>query len=96
MSKFGTNDELKLNATRGLANYLSKDPVNNPSHYTSGNIECIDAITEAISTLHGSEAYHTGATMKYLWRWKRKNGLEDLKKAQWHLTRLINEIENPK
>ena len=67
------------------------DNVNHPAHYTAGNIECIDAIQEAIKGLDGDEGYLTGNIIKYMWRWKRKNGLEDLKKAQWYLERLINE-----
>ena len=35
-----------------------------------------------------------GNTIKYLWRWKNKGGIEDLKKAQWYQDRLISELEN--
>lgn len=42
--------------------------------------------------LDGVEAVCTGNILKYLWRWKKKNGLEDLKKARWYLNKLI-EIE---
>ncbi|AHV96128.1 MULTISPECIES: DUF3310 domain-containing protein [Paenibacillus] len=72
------------------------DMVNNPPHYTAGKVECIDAIDAATTGLTGSEAYCTGAALKYLWRWKRKNGLEDLKKAQWYINRLIQEQEDTK
>ncbi|MGK9252379.1 DUF3310 domain-containing protein [Paenibacillus humicus] len=65
------------------------DPVNHPDHYTAGKIECIDAIEAATTGLSGPEAYSTGAAIKYLWRWKKKNGLEDLKKARWYIDRLI-------
>lgn len=70
------------------------DNVNHPSHYTAGNIECIDAIHEAVKGLEGYEAYITGNVMKYMWRWKRKNGVEDLKKARFYLDRLIKQTEN--
>lgn len=56
------------------------DAVNHPSHYTQGNIECIDAIEAATAELTGIEAVCTGNAIKYLWRWKQKNGVEDLKK----------------
>jgi hypothetical protein len=62
--------------------------VNHPIHYT-GNIECIDAITEAIKDMAGIEAKCTGDAIKYLWRWKKKNGVEDLKKAVWYINHLI-------
>ena len=65
------------------------DNVNHPNHYTAGDIECIDAIEAAVTGLTGIEAVLTGNIMKYIWRWKYKNGLEDLNKAKWYLERLI-------
>ncbi len=69
------------------------DMVNHPSHYTQGNIECIDAIAEATKFLRGIEATDTGNIIKYMWRWNNKNGLEDLRKARWYLNHLISHIE---
>lgn len=69
------------------------DTVNKPSHYTGGAIECIDAITEATKDLQGIEAVCTASALKYLWRWKKKNGVEDLRKAAWYLERLIKKLE---
>lgn len=65
------------------------DNVNHPSHYTRGGIECIDAIEAAVTGLQGIEAVCAGNAIKYLWRWKQKNGVEDLKKALWYIDRLI-------
>lgn len=73
---------------------VSSDMVNSPAHYTQGNIECIDAIEEAVADLVGMEAMCTGNAIKYLWRWKHKNGVEDLKKAKWYIERLIDGIDN--
>jgi hypothetical protein len=73
-----------------------KDNVNHPSHYTQGAIECIDAIKEATKGLLGIEAVCTANIIKYVWRWKFKNGVEDLRKARWYLDRLIDEVSNPK
>lgn len=67
-----------------------KDMVNSPAHYTQGDIECIDAIAQVVKDLDGMEAMCTGNAIKYLWRWKHKNGVEDLKKAQWYLQRMID------
>ena len=64
----------------------------NPSHYKQGAIECIDAIKSA--TGDGFTGYLTGNILKYVWRWKLKNGIEDLKKARWYLDRLIGELDN--
>ena len=71
-----------------------EDPVNHPSHYTNGKFECIDVIID-ILTWHKDPVYawFTGQVIKYLWRWPHKNGLEDLKKAQFYLNRLIAYIE---
>ena len=66
------------------------DIVNHPKHYTQGKIECIDAIEAAVSELSGLDAVCTANVIKYVWRWKHKNGLIDLRKAQWYLEKLIN------
>jgi hypothetical protein len=66
------------------------DNVNHPSHYNQSGIEAIEAVKAA--TGDGFEGYLQGNIMKYLWRYKYKNGLEDLKKAQWYLDRLIKEV----
>lgn len=65
------------------------DIVNHPSHYTQGNIECIDAMASAVTGLSGMEAVLTAQVIKYMWRWKHKNGTEDLCKARFYLSRLI-------
>lgn len=71
---------------------VKPDPVNRPAHYTSGGIECIDAMQAAF----GDEAVKDFClcnAFKYLWRHRQKNGVEDLKKARWYLNRLIREME---
>ena len=65
-----------------------KDPIN-PAHYKRGDIECIDALAAATANLKGIDAVCTANAIKYLWRWKEKNGMEDLKKAHWYIERLI-------
>lgn len=70
-----------------------KDTINHPSHYTNGKVECIDGIEAATTGLEGIEAVCTGNVLKYIWRWKLKNGIEDLKKARWYLDRLIAKVE---
>lgn len=60
-----------------------------PSHYTQGKVECLDAIESAVTGLSGIEAVLTGNIIKYMWRWKRKNGTEDLRKARFYLDHLI-------
>jgi hypothetical protein len=74
---------------------MSKDNVNSPSHYTQAGIECIDAITAAVSGKTGIEAVCVANVIKYLWRYEMKNGVEDVKKAQWYLNRLVSELDKP-
>lgn len=72
---------------------MSSDVVNSPSHYTQGEIECIDAIESATINKTGSMAICTGNIIKYVWRCEEKNGLEDMKKARWYLNRMIAKEE---
>ena len=65
------------------------DPVN-PLHYKQGGIECVEAIKAA--TGDGFVGYVWGNVLKYLWRWPKKGGVDDLKKARWYLDRLIKEV----
>ena len=68
------------------------DPVNNPQHYNTGNIECIEAIQESMSP-EAFKGYLKGNTMKYLWRYDYKGkASEDLQKAGWYLNKLIKEV----
>ena len=69
------------------------DKVNHPSHYTGGKVECIDALDAATKDLMGIQAVCTANAIKYLWRWKKKNGREDLEKAKWYIDRLLKEVQ---
>lgn len=71
------------------------DNVNSPSHYGQGKIECIDYINDFL-TKEEYIGYLRGNIAKYLHRWRYKNGIEDLKKANWYLDRLMWEIEGDK
>lgn len=66
----------------------------NPSHYKQGGIECIEALKAATVNLKGIEAVCTANAIKYLWRWKEKNGTTDIRKCIWYCERLLKEIEN--
>lgn len=71
-----------------------KETVNHPPHYQSkSGIETIDVIEAFCDGLEGIEAFCTGNALKYLCRWKSKNGIEDLRKAEWYLKRLISHME---
>lgn len=70
------------------------DPVSHPNHYQSKTgLEVIDAIKAFTEDCEGIEGYYTGNVIKYVCRWKKKNGLEDLKKARQYLDWLIEKVE---
>lgn len=69
------------------------DMVNHPPHYTQGEVECIEAIKAALGPMAFSD-YCVGSTLKYLWRWRQKGGLQDLHKAMAYLIFVINHEES--
>ena len=71
----------------------SQDHIN-PSHYKAGKVECIDALESATINKQGLEAVCVANVIKYLWRYEAKGGLQDVKKAQWYLERLISHMES--
>jgi len=69
------------------------DVVNHPPHYGEGKIECIEYLKDNMDVMMFM-GYLEGNIKKYLHRYRYKNKpLEDLKKAQWYLNRLIEEME---
>lgn len=67
-------------------NAVRPDMVEKPPHYNQGGIECIDYIKQQLGD--GFVSYCEGNVIKYMHRYRHKNGLEDLKKAQWYLARM--------
>ena len=68
--------------------------VNSPSHYQSVNgIEAIEVIESMTDGLNGIEAFDTGNALKYLMRWKKKNGIQDLEKSIWYIQHLIRHLK---
>jgi len=83
--------EEEANTTRDTEQ-MEVDKVNSPPHYNNGGMECIDYIQQQLSEHFSS--YCQGNVIKYLHRWRYKNGVEDLKKAEWYLKAMIRDIEN--
>ncbi len=69
-----------------------KDLVNHPPHYNKGGIECIDAI-EAMLTHEEFVGYLRGNSLKYRWRFRYKNGVQDLEKAEWYEKKLMGVLK---
>ena len=65
------------------------DPVDRPAHYNVGEVQAIDYIQQQLGS--GVKNYLEGSVLKYMHRWRYKNGVEDLRKARWFLDRLIYE-----
>ena len=70
----------------------SQDLVNHPPHYTSGGIECLDAI-QASMTEEGFLGYCKGNALKYIWRYEKKGGRESLEKARFYLNKMIEILD---
>jgi hypothetical protein len=88
--KFAANTECPLGSVEVSVNKVNV--VEHPSHYNQGSIETIDYLESVLT----KEEYCGACKMnvlKYVSREKHKNGLEDLKKAQWYLDRLITYLE---
>lgn len=75
--------------------YESNDTmVSHPAHYQSETgLEVIDVIEAFTVDLNGIEATDTGNVLKYMCRWKKKNGVQDLEKARWYLEHLIDHVK---
>lgn len=75
--------------------YESEDKmVSHPDHYKSGKFEVIDIIDEFTKDLSGTEAVCTANAIKYILRWKKKNGKQDINKAIWYLMHLVEHLED--
>lgn len=108
MLKEMTERETDIDALREWGNrernleLTNADAVEHPSHYTSGGIECIDAMKAMLAGYEQAKIatkfywhFLSGQVLKYLWRWPLKERpLQDLKKARWYLDRLIADVES--
>ena len=66
------------------------DPVNHPSHYETGGIECFDAIVASQGT-EAAKDFCLCNAFKYIWRCKHKGkSLEDVEKAIWYLNKYVD------
>ena len=82
--KYATDSKLENAKTTET----QSDPVNSPTHYQTGLIETIDSIKNILGH-EKFQAYCIGNVIKYLSRYREKNGLEDLKKAETYISFII-------
>lgn len=89
---YNTANAMKAFASNGVSmKNENNDKVNNPAHYTAGGIETLDYIKAKVSDY---PSYAVGNILKYVSRYEHKNGIEDLKKAQFYLNDLIEWMES--
>ena len=71
------------------------DVVQKPEHYNTNlpeGVEVIDIIAAQTASLSGMQAVAQANVIKYVLRWQKKNGVQDLEKARYYLDRLIGEL----
>ena len=67
-----------------------------PDHYNSNSIETIDLIRDSMES-EEYRGYLKGNVFKYVSRYRYKekeNPLKDLLKAEWYLSKLIEDMKN--
>ena len=92
------NDTISFSSAKNniqRTGFIPDDRVNSPSHYTSGRMEAIDIIEDAISTAPTpGKGLLQAQVLKYILRlWLKDSPVEDAKKAEWYLKRLIDSLE---
>ena len=93
-NRINAAEPVEFNFTNDTLSFEVDDRVNSPSHYTSGKQEVIDIIEDAIKSAPSNvEGLLQGQVLKYLLRiWLKDNPIEDARKAQWYLNRLIDKM----
>lgn len=88
-------EELKAKLySENAENKLAEDLVNHPEHYKAKNgMEAINVIMAYTEGLTGELAFDQGNAIKYVLRWPKKNGAEDIRKAIWYLNRILEKLE---
>ena len=88
-----TMDSVKMASTPKVDyNPIIDNKVSHPSHYQSkSGLECKDVIKAVTEDLVGYEAVYTANIIKYTWRWKKKGGDEDLRKAKQYIDFILDE-----
>lgn len=75
--------------------YECEDPMINPNHYkTKNGLETIEVIEAFTDGLNGIEAVDVGHILRYITRYKKKNGIQDVRKALWYCNHLLQYLKN--
>lgn len=65
----------------------------NPNYYNMHGMEVFDVMEAFVGNLKGLDSFYWCNVVKYILRWQNKNGVQDLKKAQEYLQKLIDTYE---
>ena len=84
----GIIPDLSLDEMMTVGDTTQTDNVNHPSHYETGKFECIDVMVET-QGVQATKDFCVCNALKYIYRHKRKNGLEDIQKAIWYLNKAV-------
>lgn len=79
--------------SRNNSENVHEDPVNHPTHYETGKFECVDVMREALGD-SAVKDFCIANSFKYIYRHRRKNGIEDIKKAKWYIDKYLELEEN--
>ena len=76
---------------KNISVYDEPEPskVHHPNHYNQNGMEVWDVIKAFTSNLSGAEAFYAGNAIKYILRWDKKNGIEDLEKTKVYIDKII-------
>lgn len=86
----------RLSAQEAQVGAMEKEVINQPQHYTQGGVEVIDIIRDAVGGDKPAQPFEAVALancIKYLLRYRFKNGSEDLKKCRRYLDWLIEDVQ---
>lgn len=86
---------VKIMADRFDGPEMKEDVVNHPKHYQSkSGLEVIEVIKAFTEDMEGIVAVDEANAIKYILRWPKKNGIEDLEKAKWYINNLIQHLKD--
>ena len=92
--KWEDSEPIQITDIRNILALDSSDVINKPSHYHSNGIDVI-GFAEAQFSNEEQKGFHRINAIKYITRYDRKNGIEDLNKAKFYIDKLI-ELEESK
>lgn len=85
--------ELVCESVNDLTSLPAFDEVNKPKHYNQGKYEVIDIIEDITRDMTGVEAVCVANIVKYIARYRNKNGITDVKKAIWYANKLVDVLK---